>query len=136
MATTGFLLVGHGSQKPYNKELIETTANLIASKEDRFLVKSGFMSINEPNVQDVLEEFKAADIEKMVVVPLFLAKGVHILIDIPKILGLEEGSNSGTFTLADGTEIPLLYASPIGSDPMLADLMIKNADNVLNTISE
>lgn len=136
MATTGFLLVGHGSQKQYNKELIETTANLIASKEDRFLVKSGFMSINEPNVKDVLEEFKAADIDKMVVVPLFLAKGVHILIDIPKILGLEEGTYSGTFTLANGTEIPLLYASPIGSDPLLADLMIKNADNVLNTISE
>ena len=136
MALTGFLLVGHGSQKPYNKELIETTANLIASKEDRFLVKSGFMSINEPKVQDILEEFKAADIEKMVVVPLFLAKGVHILIDIPKILGLEEGTNTGTFTLANGTEIPLLYASPIGSDPLLADLMIKNADNVLNTISE
>ena len=136
MSLTGFLLVGHGSQKPYNKELIETTANLIASKEDRFLVKSGFMSINEPKVQDILEEFKAEDIEKMVVVPLFLAKGVHILIDIPKILGLEEGTNAGTFTLANGTEIPLLYASPIGSDPLLADLMIKNADNVLNTISE
>ncbi len=132
---TGFLLVGHGSQKPYNKELIETTANLIASKEDRFLVKSGFMSINEPKVQDILDEFKTEDIEKLVVVPLFLAKGVHILIDIPEILGLKEGTNSGTFTLANGTEIPLLYASPIGSDPLLADLMIKNADNVLNTIS-
>lgn len=74
-------------------------------------------------MQDVLEEFKAADIEKLVVVPpLFLAKGIHILIDIPPgILGLEEGTNSGTFTLANGTEIPLLYAQPIGSDPLLAD---------------
>ncbi|GAB7015810.1 sirohydrochlorin nickelochelatase [Methanogenium cariaci] len=135
MSHTGFLLVGHGSKKQYNKELIETTANQVAAKEDRFLVKSGFMSINEPSVQDVLEEFKAADIEKLVVVPLFLAKGIHILIDIPGILGLEEGTNSGTFTLANGTEIPLLYAQPIGSDPLLADLMIKNADDVLNNQS-
>lgn len=132
MSKTGFLLVGHGSQKPYNKELIETTANQIAAKEERFLVKSGFMSINEPTVEEVLEEFKAADIEKLVVVPLFLAKGVHILVDIPEILGLEQGTYAGTFTLADGTEIPLLYAQPIGSDPLLADLMIKNADNVIN----
>jgi len=136
MSKTGFLLVGHGSKKQYNKELIETTADLVAEKEDRFLVKSGFMSINTPTVQEKLDEFKTEDIEKLVVVPLFLAKGIHILVDIPGILGLEEGSNSGTFTLADGTEIPLLYASPIGSDPMLADLMIKNADDVLNTISE
>ncbi|WFN35312.1 sirohydrochlorin nickelochelatase [Methanogenium sp. S4BF] len=132
MSHTGFLLVGHGSQKPYNKELIETTANQIAAKEERFLVKSGFMSINEPTVEEVLEEFRSADIEKLVVVPLFLAKGVHILVDIPKILGLEQGSYAGTFTLANGTEIPLLYAQPIGSDPLLADLMIKNADNAMN----
>ncbi|WAI01164.1 sirohydrochlorin nickelochelatase [Methanogenium organophilum] len=135
MAKTGFLLVGHGSKKPYNKELIETTADLVASKEDRFLVKSGFMSINEPTVQEKLEEFKGEDIEKLVVVPLFLAKGIHILVDIPEILGLAEGSNAGTFALANGTEIPLLYAQPIGSDPMLADLMIKNADAVLNNQS-
>ena len=135
MAKTGFLLVGHGSKKPYNKELIETTADLVAEKEDRFLVKSGFMSINTPTVQDKLEEFRSEDIEKLVVVPLFLAKGIHILVDIPGILGLAEGSNTGTFALANGTEVPLLYAQPIGSDPMLADLMIKNADAVLNNQS-
>ena len=133
MSKTGFLLVGHGSQKPYNKELIETTAKQVASQEDRFLVKSGFMSINEPTVQEVLEEFKAADITKLVVVPLFLAKGVHILVDIPEILGLEQGSYAGKFTLKNGTEIPLLYAQPIGSDPLLANLMIKNADNAMNS---
>ncbi|KAF1073839.1 sirohydrochlorin nickelochelatase [Methanogenium sp. MK-MG] len=135
MSHTGFLLVGHGSKKQYNKELIETTADLIAAKEDRFLVKSGFMSINEPSVQEILDEFKTADIEKLVVVPLFLAKGIHILVDIPEILGLEEGTNSGTFALANGTEIPLLYAQPIGSNPMLAELMINNADDVLNNQS-
>ena len=135
MAKTGFLLVGHGSKKPYNKELIETTADLVAAKEDRFLVKAGFMSINTPTVQEKLEEFKSEDIDKLVVVPLFLAKGIHILVDIPGILGLEEGSYNGTFALANGTEIPLFYAQPIGSDPLLADLMIKNADDVLNNQS-
>jgi sirohydrochlorin cobaltochelatase len=133
MSQTGFLLVGHGSQKPYNKELIETTAKQVAEQETRFLVKSGFMSINEPTVEEVLEEFRSADITKLVVVPLFLAKGVHILVDIPEILGLEQGSYVGTFTLKNGTEIPLLYAQPIGSDPLLANLMIKNADNIMNS---
>jgi sirohydrochlorin ferrochelatase len=131
MAKTGFLLVGHGSKKPYNKELIENTAAMVAAKEEGFLVKSGFMSINEPTVQEVLEEFRSEDIEKMIVVPLFLAKGIHILVDIPGILGLAEGSYTGEFTLADGTVIPLLYAQPIGADPLLADLMIRNAYNVL-----
>ena len=108
MAKTGFLLVGHGSKKPYNKELIENTAAMVAKKEDGFLVKSAFMSINEPTVQEILEEFKSEDIEKLVVVPLFLAKGIHILVDIPGILGLAEGSYHGEFTMADGSVVPLL----------------------------
>lgn len=118
--------MGHGSKKPYNKELIEETARAIAQKDDSFLVKSGFMSINEPTVEEQLEAFKNEEIEALVVVPLFLAKGIHILKDIPAILGLEEGSYRGTFA-ANGGEIPLLYAHPIGSDPLLAELMLKNA---------
>lgn len=130
MTKTGFLLVGHGSQKPSNKELIEKTAELIAKKEDRFLVRSAFMSINEPSVEEVLEIFKADDISALVVVPLFLARGIHIDVDIPGILGLEQGSNKGTFATEKG-EVPLLYAAPIGNNPMLADLMVSNADAVI-----
>jgi len=130
MTKTGFLLVGHGSKKPSNKELIENTAALIAKKEDRFLVKSAFMSINEPSVEDVLKTFKADDISSLVVVPLFLARGIHIDVDIPGILGLEQGSKKGTFATEKG-EVPLLYAAPIGNNPMLADLMVSSADVVI-----
>jgi sirohydrochlorin ferrochelatase len=131
MSKKGLLLVGHGSKLPYNKELIENTAQLIAKNDDTFIVKSGFMSINTPNVKEKLEEFRDEDIDALVVVPLFLAKGIHILKDIPAILGLEQGSYRGTFQL-NGKEVPLLYAQPIGSDPLLADLMLKNAHSVID----
>jgi sirohydrochlorin ferrochelatase len=133
MGKKGLLLVGHGSKKPYNKQLIEETARTIAEKDDSFLVKSGFMSINEPTVQEQLDSFKDEDIDALVVVPLFLAKGIHILKDIPAILGLEEGSYSGTFQL-NGSEVPLLYAQPIGSDPLLAELMLKNAYQAIDEL--
>ena len=133
MAKKGLLLVGHGGKKPYNKELIEETARVIAEKDDSFIVKSGFMSINTPTVEEQLDAFRSEEIETLVVVPLFLAKGVHILKDIPEILGLEEGSYRGTFRL-NGSEIPLLYAQPIGSDPLLAELMLKNAHQAIDTL--
>ncbi|TAJ44797.1 sirohydrochlorin nickelochelatase [Methanofollis fontis] len=126
MARKGLLLVGHGSKLPYNKELIENTAALIAEQHPEFLVKPGFMSMNEPTVTDVLNSFKHDDIDLLVVVPLFLAKGVHILKDIPELLGLPEGEKKGTFAHNSGS-IPLVYADPIGGDPLLADLMVKNA---------
>ncbi|KLK88060.1 sirohydrochlorin cobaltochelatase [Methanoculleus sediminis] len=130
MAMKGMLLVGHGSKLPYNKELIETTAKLIAEKTDDYIVKPGFMSLNTPTVEEQLEAFRDENIEMLVVVPLFLAKGVHINQDIPEILGLPKGERRGTFQL-NGKAVPLVYANPIGSDPLLAELMLKNASDAI-----
>jgi sirohydrochlorin cobaltochelatase len=124
------LLVGHGSKLPYNKELIETTAEIIAGKTDEYVIKPGFMSLNTPTVEEQLEAFRKEDIDMLVVVPLFLARGVHINQDIPEILGLPEGTRKGTFRL-NGKTVPLVYASPIGSDPLLAELMLKNASDAI-----
>ncbi|MDD4254243.1 MAG: sirohydrochlorin nickelochelatase [Methanofollis sp.] len=132
MKRTGLLLVGHGSKLPYNKELIESTAALIAAQHPEYLVRPGFMSMNEPSVEETLALFKKDEIDRLVVVPLFLAKGVHILQDIPELLGLPEGGKKGSFVHASGA-IPLLYADPIGGDPLLADLMVKNAEAALNS---
>ena len=130
MTMKGMLLVGHGSKLPYNKELIETTAKLIAEKTDDYIVKPGFMSLNTPTVEEQLEAFRSEKIDMLVVVPLFLAKGVHINQDIPEILGLPKGQRRGTFQL-NGKAVPLVYANPIGSDPLLAELMLKNASDAI-----
>ncbi|MCE5337968.1 MAG: sirohydrochlorin nickelochelatase [Methanomicrobiaceae archaeon] len=130
MGKKGMLLVGHGSKLPYNKELIETTAEIIAGKTDEYVIKPGFMSLNTPTVEEQLEAFRKEDIDMLVVVPLFLARGVHINQDIPEILGLPEGTRKGTFRL-NGKTVPLVYASPIGSDPLLAELMLKNASDAI-----
>ncbi len=126
MSKKGLLLVGHGSKLPHNKELVESTGHLIAKKYPDFIVKCGFMNMNTPSIEECMAEFRKEDIDTLIVVPLFLAKGVHILKDIPEIIGLPEGSIKGAFTM-NGASIPLLYADPIGSDPLLADLMVKNA---------
>ena len=126
MSKTGFLLVGHGSTKPYNKQLIENTAKLISEKEAGYIVRCGFMENSKPSIPEILEEFRKEEIETMIVVPLFLARGVHIDEDIPGILELKEGSHRGTFATEKG-EVPLVYANPIGENPMLADLMISSA---------
>ncbi|MDD1713278.1 MAG: sirohydrochlorin nickelochelatase [Methanoregulaceae archaeon] len=133
MSTKGMLLVGHGSKLPYNKELVETTGRLIAEQHPDFLVKCAFMNMNVPSIEESLAEFRKEKIDVLVVVPLFLAKGVHILKDIPEMIGLPEGKTRGTFVL-NGSSIPLIYADPIGSDPLLAELMVKNAKKALSSI--
>jgi len=133
MGKKGMLLVGHGSTMPYNKELVENTASLIKSQNTDFIVKCGFMNMNKPTIRESLNDFRHEPIDALVVVPLFLAKGVHIEKDIPGEIGLPEGIKRGTFTL-NGRSVPLVYADPIGSDPLLADLMVKNATKALTLL--
>ncbi|HUU76147.1 MAG TPA: sirohydrochlorin nickelochelatase [Methanoregulaceae archaeon] len=131
MVKKGLLLIGHGSKLPHNKELVESTGRIIAENHPQYIVKCGFMNMNPPSIKDCMEEFRHEKIDVLVVVPLFLAKGVHILKDIPALIGLPEGAKRGSFSL-NGATIPLLYADPIGSDPLLADLMVKNAEKMLS----
>jgi sirohydrochlorin cobaltochelatase len=133
MGKKGLLLVGHGSKLPYNKELVENTASLIKEKCPEYIIRCGFMNLNTPTIREALEEFRHDAIDVLVVVPVFLARGVHILEDIPGEIGFAKGQVKGEFTL-NGKTIPLLYADPIGSDPLLADLMIKNAERALRIL--
>ena len=130
MSKKGLLLVGHGSSLPYNKQLVEDTALQVSRKDPGYIVKSAFMNMNRPTITEALDEFKQEDVDAVIVVPLFLARGVHINKDIPGVLGLPEGSFRGTLT-KNGSGIPLIYADPIGSDPLLAELMLKNAARAL-----
>jgi len=129
----GMLLVGHGSTMPYNKELVESTGQMIAAQTSEFIVKCAFMNMNQPSIEEALAAFKKEAIDVLVVVPLFLAKGVHIEKDIPSVIGLPEGKKKGTFVL-NGRTIPLVYADPIGTDPLLANLMVKNARKALTLL--
>jgi sirohydrochlorin ferrochelatase len=133
MGKKGMLLVGHGSTMPYNQELVERTAAFIKAKNTDYIVKCGFMNMNKPTIKESLDNFRHEPIDALVVVPLFLAKGVHIEKDIPGEIGLPEGVKKGTFVM-NGNSIPLVYAEPIGSDPLLADLMIKNATIALSIL--
>jgi sirohydrochlorin ferrochelatase len=133
MGKKGMLLVGHGSTMPYNQELVERTAAFIKAKNTDYIVKCGFMNMNKPTIRESLADFRHEPIDALVVVPLVLAKGVHIEKDIPGEIGLPEGVKKGIFVL-NGRSIPLVYAEPIGSDPLLADLMIKNATTALSIL--
>jgi sirohydrochlorin ferrochelatase len=106
---------------------------MIKVQNTDYIVKCGFMNMNKPTIKESLDEFRHEPIDALVVVPLFLAKGVHIEKDIPGEIGLPEGTKMGSFAL-NGKTIPLVYADPIGSDPLLADLMVKNATKALTLI--
>lgn len=117
----GVILVGHGSKEPYNKETLEFFAALL--KDKYHFVASAFMQINSPNIPETIRRAIEAGAERIVVMPIFLSRGIHTDYDIPEMLGLEKGERKKIIKV-DGREITLVYGEPLGKDPRLLDVIL------------
>lgn len=87
---TGILLLSHGSRLPQGEEVIKSYVQMFRDEYPEAIVDFAFMEIREPNIpQTVAKMTSENDIEKLIVVPVFIAHGLHTKRDIPKILGIE-----------------------------------------------
>ena len=109
----GILAIGHGSKLPYNKEVVTKIADYIAQKHSDVVVRAGFMENSEPTLEEAIEGFSGTGVTKIAAVPVFLASGVHITKDIPKILSLDE-KGCGTLEIDGKTSSSVLCKTSRG----------------------
>lgn len=127
----GLLVVGHGSSMPYNKQLIKDVADMLSQKMPGAVTRIGFMNINKPTIKDGLDSFKGTGVKKIVVFPLFLAKGVHTTEDVPGLIGLGEGQKRITYNGFD-----IVYADPLGADDLIAELSARRIKEAYTKYSD
>ncbi len=143
-ANTGILLVTHGSRLNYNKEFATALYNKFEKTCD---VPSsfGFMELCGPSIPESINQLADEnDIERLVVVPVFIAPGMHTTHDIPHILGfLEEHEHEHSHShnhgdhdhVHDLTPVEfdgeILYPEPIKADDILIDILAKMTDEKL-----
>ena len=140
-AKTGILLVSHGSRLNYNKEFTTALFNKFNESTD-YPANFGFMELCEPSIPMSINKLSDEnDIDRLVVVPVFIAPGVHTTHDIPHILGLLEAHEYShshehnhdhhhdlTPVEFDGE---ILYPQPIGADDILIDILVKMVNDAL-----
>ena len=138
-AKTAILLVSHGSRLNYNKEFTSELFDKF-NKSCNLPASYGFMELCEPSIPVSVNKLTAEnDVDRLVVVPVFIAPGVHTTHDIPHILGLldsHEHSHSHehdhhhdlTPVEFDGE---ILYPDPICSDDILIDILVKKINKAL-----
>lgn len=137
-AKTGILLVSHGSRLNYNKEFTTALYNKFEKTTD-LPSNFGFMELCGPSIPESINKLTSEnDIDRLVVVPVFIAPGMHTTHDIPHILGLleaheHEHSHShdhghGHDHTHDLTPVDfdgeILYPEPIGADDILIDILV------------
>ena len=107
----GLVIVGHGSQLPHYREVMEKHRKRIEKAEIFDEVKIAFVARKrEPSPDDAIREMKS---EVVYVVPLFISAGLHVTEDLPEMLGFQKGGGrkEGEF---DGKKV--IICEPIGDD--------------------
>jgi sirohydrochlorin cobaltochelatase len=144
--STGVLLVTHGSRLNYNKEFATALFNKFEKSTD-LPCNFGFMELCGPSIPESINKLADEnDIERLVVVPVFIAPGMHTTHDIPHILGfLEEHEHEHSHSHSHGhgdhdhvhdlTPVEfdgeILYPEPIKADDILIDILAKMVDEAL-----
>ncbi|RPF52870.1 sirohydrochlorin cobaltochelatase [Methanobrevibacter gottschalkii DSM 11977] len=87
---TGILLLSHGSRLEEGKKVIEAYKNMYLEEFPEAIVDYAFMEIRKPGIPETIKKLTTEnDLEKIIVVPVFVAHGLHTKRDIPDLLGIE-----------------------------------------------
>ena len=90
MEKTGILLLSHGSRLDDGEEVIKAYKEMYEEEFPDIPVEYGFMEIRKPGIPETVRKLtENNDLEKIIVVPVFVAHGLHTKRDIPEILGIE-----------------------------------------------
>jgi sirohydrochlorin cobalto/nickelchelatase len=136
----GVLLVGHGSRLPYGKDVVSQLAE-IYKQESEYSVEIGFMNMSKPSIPSAINKLARIGVEKIVVIPVFLAHGIHTTQDIPRILGLNNGNESHHHNNGHDHqhgkeetiefEGEIIYTEPLGADGRIAEIIKDRVNDAL-----
>lgn len=140
---TAILLVSHGSRLNYNREFI-TDIYKQYNNQSNYSIGQGFMELCKPTIAEAINKLtEKNEFDRLVVVPVFLAPGIHTTRDIPIILGLIDNNNDnhdhshshnhshnhshhGDNVKFNGE---ILYCEPLGSDDIIIDIIEKRIND-------
>ncbi len=120
---TAIIVMGHGSRLSYNKDVMNLNADRLRSMGyDRVYV--GFNEFDEPKIEDVIPQMIDDGAEEIIALPLFISLGKHLTEDIPMKLGMTIYSDGGIVN-RNGRDVQVKYATPVGADPRLCDVLVE-----------
>jgi len=110
------ILMGHGSNVPGAGQDMERVASILNEKYDMDLIKSCYLSRLGPNFPETLAACVSQGAKEIIVIPYFLNMGMHIRMDIPKMMQVEAEKYQ---------DIKIIYGRHLGYDDSFADIVQK-----------
>ncbi len=118
----GILVVDHGSRRAAANERLHEIAQQLSQhpevKKGSLLVKGAHMELGEPTILAGLEALKTAGAQHIIVVPLMVSPGRHVMVDIPEMLSEYIAGLEG---------VTIEYCAPLSEHSIFFDLLIQSA---------
>jgi len=111
----GVIILAHGSRGARAEETLKETASRVRSSLGGTSVILAFLQFNRPSLAEAIAAAAGEGLDQVIVVPFFLAPGVHVEQDIPRELEEARRKHPG---------MRILYARSLGADPRIAEILV------------
>lgn len=117
-----YIILGHGSRAQEANQGLKELTSLVKSKMNTELVFPAYMGFSKPSLEDVVGEIVNKGIKKIILMPFFLYRGIHLQEDIPKkIENLKQ---------VHGNDLDIIFANHLGVDDRIADIVVDRIKEV------
>jgi len=111
---TGVIVLAHGSKVKSGNEGLFKIVDTLRAMEKWDMVEAGFLQLAKPGLTDVVEDLIERGAKRVVVMPLLLFSGNHVLKDIPEEIEQER---------MKFPDVEFCYAKNIGPDERIAQIV-------------
>jgi len=92
---SALVLFAHGSRDPAWAEPFRRLQQRIAQRLPQTPVELAFLENTAPSLADTIEALAGRGVERISVVPLFMAQGAHLRLELPRIIARACERNPG-----------------------------------------
>ncbi len=121
-ATTGVIIVDHGSRREESNLMLEQFVAQFAMASRYSIIEPAHMELAEPSIATAFDRCVERGAERIIVTPYFLLPGKHWQEDIPNLAAAAAAKHPG---------VAYLVAAPIGLHPMMKQVIESRVEHCL-----
>ncbi len=120
---TGVIVLAHGSKVKTGNEGLFSIVEMLRKMGKWDMVEAGFLQLAKPGLTEVVEDLTGRGAERIVIMPLLLFSGNHVLKDIPEEIDNERKKFP---------DVEFCYAKNIGADERIALIAADRIEEAVN----
>ena len=122
---TGVVVLAHGSKVRSGNEGLFKIVEMLRAMRRWDMVEAGFLQLAKPGLTEAVEDIIGRGAKRVVVMPLLLFSGNHVMKDIPEEIDKERKKFP---------EVEFCYAKNIGADERIAQITRERIEAAINSI--